>query len=127
MTGKRRLEEIPKVELHLRIHRVTWPIRPTPCLHIAPQIHFQVPLEMCPLSNVSTRLVDGIESQPIRRYIDRGVLVTVNTDDPIMSGNSFVAEYQALVEVHLLEPISSQLSSMEYRRHGSPEIGRESL
>ncbi len=82
---------------------------------------------MCPLSNVSTRLVDGIESQPIRRYIDRGVLVTVNTDDPIMSGNSFVAEYQALVEVHLLEPISSQLSSMEYRRHGSPEIGRESL
>ena len=88
------------MELHLRIHRVTWPIRPTPCLHIAPQIHFQVPLEMCPLSNVSTRLVDGIESQPIRRYIDRGVLVTVNTDDPIMSGNSFVAEYQALVEVH---------------------------
>ena len=45
-------------------------------------------------------LVDTIESHPIRRYFDRGILVTVNTDDPMMFGNSLAAEYQALVEVH---------------------------
>ena len=55
---------------------------------------------MCPLSNVRTRLVDAIESHPIRRYFDRGILVTVNTDDPMMFGNSLAAEYQALVEAH---------------------------
>ena len=60
----------------------------------------QIPLEMCPLSNVGTQLVDAIESHPIRRYFDRGVLVTINTDDPMMFGNSLAAEYQALVEVH---------------------------
>ena len=60
----------------------------------------QIPLEMCPLSNVSTHLVDTIESRPIRRYFDRGVLVTVNFDDPMMFGNSLADEYQALVEVH---------------------------
>ena len=60
----------------------------------------QIPLEMCPLSNVSTRVVDAIESHPIRRYFDRGVLVTVNTDDPMMFRNSLAAEYQALTEAH---------------------------
>ena len=60
----------------------------------------RIPLEMCPLSNVGTHLVDTIESHPIRRYEDRGVLVTVNTDDPMMFGNSLASEYQALIEVH---------------------------
>ena len=60
----------------------------------------QIPLEMCPLSNVGTQLVDAIESHPIRRYFDRGLLVTINTDDPMMFGNSLAAEYQALVEAH---------------------------
>ncbi len=60
----------------------------------------KIPLEMCPLSNVSTHLVDTIESHPIRRYFDRGALVTVNTDDPMMFGNSLAEEYQALVEAH---------------------------
>ena len=60
----------------------------------------QVPLEMCPLSNVSTRVVDILENHPVKRYLDRGLMVTVNTDDPMMFGNSLAEEFQALVEVH---------------------------
>jgi len=60
----------------------------------------QTPLEMCPLSNVSTRVVDSIENHPVRRYLDRGLLVTVNTDDPMMFGNSLTQEFQTLMEVH---------------------------
>lgn len=60
----------------------------------------QIPLEMRPLSNVSTRVVDTIESYPVKRCFDRGMLVTVSTDDPMMFRNSLAAEYQALVEVH---------------------------
>ena len=53
----------------------------------------RIPLEMCPISNVKTGVVDSIESHPIRSYYDLGILVTVNTDDPKMFGNSLADEY----------------------------------
>lgn len=58
----------------------------------------QVPLEMCPVSNLKTGVVQAIENHPIRRYFKRGLMVTVNTDDPGMFGNSLSEEYQILVE-----------------------------
>jgi adenosine deaminase len=58
----------------------------------------RIPLEMCPLSNVRTAVVPCIDQHPIRRYVERGLCVTVSTDDPRMFGNSLAAEYQALCE-----------------------------
>ena len=58
-----------------------------------------IALEMCPLSNVRTGVVAGIEAHPVRRYFDRGLLVTINTDDPKMFGTSLAQEYQALADV----------------------------
>jgi len=57
-----------------------------------------IPLEMCPLSNVSTRVVAAIEEHPVRRYVDRGLVVTINTDDPQMFGNSLADEFRVLHE-----------------------------
>ena len=34
----------------------------------------------------------------MRRYFERGLLVTINTDDPKMFGNSLADEYRLLVE-----------------------------
>jgi adenosine deaminase len=59
-------------------------------------VEHRIPLEMCPLSNVRTAVVDSISRHPIRRYFERGVLVTVNTDDPKMFGTSFAEELQCL-------------------------------
>jgi adenosine deaminase len=58
----------------------------------------QIPIEMCPLSNVCIGVVKSIDEHPVRRYFERGLLVTVNTDDPKMFGNSLAKEYQLLVE-----------------------------
>ena len=58
----------------------------------------QIPLEMCPLSNVRTRVVSAIEQHPVRRYFERGLLVTVNSDDPKLFGNSLAEEYTVLTE-----------------------------
>jgi len=55
-----------------------------------------IPLEMCPLSNVRTNVVASIEEHPARRYFERGILVTVNTDDPKMFGNTLAEEYTLL-------------------------------
>jgi adenosine deaminase len=48
----------------------------------------QMPLEMCPLSNVATGVVASLAEHPVRRYVARGLAVTINTDDPKMFGNS---------------------------------------
>jgi adenosine deaminase len=58
----------------------------------------QIPLECCPLSNVCTGVVKSIEAHPVKKFFDAGLLVTVNTDDPAMFGNSLAQEYQRLEE-----------------------------
>jgi adenosine deaminase len=60
----------------------------------------RLPVEACPLSNVATGVVASLEEHPIRRLRDAGVLVTVNTDDPKMFGNSLAEEY-ALLQARL--------------------------
>jgi adenosine deaminase len=59
----------------------------------------QIPIEMCPLSNVRTGVVKDIAAHPIRKYFERGLFVTVNTDDPKMFNNSLAEEYALLVAV----------------------------
>lgn len=56
----------------------------------------RLPLEMCPLSNVRTGVVASIEAHPVRRYFERGLVVTISTDDPKMFGNSLAEEYRLL-------------------------------
>jgi adenosine deaminase len=46
----------------------------------------QVPLTVCPLSNVALRCVERIESHPLRRMLDAGLVATVNSDDPAYFG-----------------------------------------
>lgn len=52
-----------------------------------------VAIEACLTSNVQTRAVDGYASHPLRAYFDRGMRVTLNTDNRLMSGTTLTAEY----------------------------------
>ncbi|MBM3144646.1 MAG: adenosine deaminase [Chloroflexi bacterium] len=56
----------------------------------------RIPLEMCPLSNLRTGVVKSLDEHPVRRYFDRGLMVTINSDDPKMFGNSLAEEYWLL-------------------------------
>jgi adenosine deaminase len=58
------------------------------------------PLELCPISNMRTGVIPSLDAHPVRTYLDRGMLVSVNTDDPKMFGNSLADEYAALVHHH---------------------------
>jgi adenosine deaminase len=46
----------------------------------------RVPLTVCPLSNVRLRVVDTIAEHPLPEMLARGLLVTVNSDDPAYFG-----------------------------------------
>src|SRR5262249_61663633 len=56
----------------------------------------QVPLELCVLSNVRTGIVPEVARHPARAYYERGIPLSINTDDPKMFGNSLAEEYLAL-------------------------------
>ena len=58
----------------------------------------RIPLELCPMSNVRTGVVSAIAEHPIRKYFERGLIVSVNTDDPTMFGTRLDKEYDCLVE-----------------------------
>ncbi|MDO4222561.1 MAG: adenosine deaminase [Acinetobacter sp.] len=60
----------------------------------------QMPLTVCPLSNLKLCVVDDMTQHNIRRMLQQGVCVTVNSDDPAYFGgymnDNFIAIDQAL-------------------------------
>lgn len=58
----------------------------------------QVPLELCPSSNVQTGAATSVAEHPITALAALGFAVTVNTDNRLMSGTSMTREMQLLVE-----------------------------
>ncbi len=64
-----------------------------------------IPLTVCPLSNVKLRVFDSIENHNLKKLLDRGLCVTVNSDDPAYFGGylteNFLAVHKALkLELH---------------------------
>ncbi|NLE72496.1 MAG: adenosine deaminase [Actinomycetales bacterium] len=57
----------------------------------------QVPLEMCPTSNVQTGAAPSIAAHPVTALLRLGFAVTVNTDNRLMSGTSATEELYRLV------------------------------
>ena len=54
----------------------------------------QIPFEVAPTSNVFTKkFVKSLSEHPFRAFFDRGMLVTLNTDDPLFFGVELLDEY----------------------------------
>ncbi len=70
---RRRLEEDPKLVERLRRERI--------------------PLTACPLSNVKLGVFDRVEDHNLKRLLDLGLCVTVNSDDPAYFGGYVTKNY----------------------------------
>jgi adenosine deaminase len=55
----------------------------------------QIPLTVCPLSNVKLRVFPNLKSHNLKQLLDRGLLVTVNSDDPAYFGGYVGDNFQA--------------------------------
>jgi adenosine deaminase len=55
-----------------------------------------VPLTVCPLSNLRLRVVDDLAHHPLRRMLDKGLVATVNSDDPAYFGGYVSQNYHAV-------------------------------
>jgi adenine deaminase len=58
----------------------------------------QVPLTVCPLSNVKLRVFDSIQDHDLKRMLDLGLRVTVNSDDPAYFGGYVDENFNATRE-----------------------------
>jgi adenosine deaminase len=55
----------------------------------------RIPLTVCPLSNVRLRVVADLAQHPLRRMLDKGLMVTINSDDPAYFGGYVQENYRA--------------------------------
>lgn len=59
-------------------------------------IRKNIPLEMCPTSNRQTHAVADMSTYPLMDYLEQGICVTVNTDDPAIEGTTIGEEFTYL-------------------------------
>ena len=64
----------------------------------------QVPLTVCPLSNLKLAVVADLADHPLKRMLDLGLLVTVNSDDPAYFGGYINANFEQVANALDLSP-----------------------
>lgn len=71
---------------------------------VARLVRDRIPLTVCPLSNVALRVSDSVSAVPIRRMLDAGLRVTINSDDPAYFGGYLDDNLTAIEKAHALTP-----------------------
>lgn len=56
----------------------------------------QIPLTLCPLSNLELKVIDKLENHPIKKMMDAQLVTTVNSDDPAYFGGYINENYYEL-------------------------------
>jgi adenosine deaminase len=91
-------------------------------------------LTVCPLSNLRLRVIDDLTHHPLRRMMDQGLVVTLNSDDPAYFGgyvnDNFRAVSDALrltrdeVTAIVRNSIQASLMTASAKREALAEIDR---
>ena len=85
-----------------------------------------ITLEVCPTSNICTSIYNKIDELPIKKLIDSGINITINTDDPIVCntnlkqelkliGENFDLSYEDIIKLQL-NAIKSSFASDEIKK-----------
>ena len=57
----------------------------------------EIPLELCPTSNLNTNIFAQLDDYPLRQLMNAGIKATINTDNTTVSGTSLNKEFQNLI------------------------------
>jgi len=58
----------------------------------------RIPLTVCPLSNLKLKVVKDMKEHPLRKMVEKGLIVTINSDDPAYFGGYLNENYMAVAE-----------------------------
>ena len=59
----------------------------------------RIVLDVCPISNLRTRVVSDIAEHPLPQLVAAGALCSISTDDPAMFGTDLTTDYDAAVSL----------------------------
>jgi len=86
----------------------------------------QIPLELNPSSNVRTGVCASLAEHPIRKYFDKGLLVTLNSDDPAFFGSNVENEFRLAHEIHgFTRGELKQLAAHSFQASFLPEAAKQ--
>jgi len=58
----------------------------------------EIPLTLCPLSNLKLKVIERLEDHPLLKMLQKGLKVTINSDDPAYFGGYINENYMAVAE-----------------------------
>lgn len=70
----------------------------------------KIPLEICPKSNLDTKTIKSFDELPIKEFLNRGIMVTINTDDMTVSNTNLKNEYKIMTKIGLTDKQMRQIA-----------------
>ena len=84
----------------------------------------QIPLEVCPTSNLRTGVFPSYEAHPLKALCEAGVQLSVNTDDPAFFSTTLAEEYGHALRMGLDEQALVSIMKNGFRHAFLPEADR---
>lgn len=76
----------------------------------------QMPLTVCPLSNLKLKVVNDLKDHPLKKLLDHNIVATINSDDPAYFGGYLVQNYLETIEaLNLTKEEIIQLAKNSFR------------
>lgn len=88
----------------------------------------KMPLTVCPLSNLKLKVVDDLKDHPLRDMLKKGLLVTINSDDPAYFGGYVNENFLAITKsLDLTEDEVRQLAINSFKASFLEEKEKEKM
>ena len=84
-----------------------------------------IPLEVCPTSNIRTGIYPSLEAHPVRRLVDAGVPVSVSTDDPTFFAVSLAEELANLSRLEFSWTEIGEVARAPFQMAFDPEAANQ--
>ena len=88
----------------------------------------QIPLTMCPLSNLELKVVDDLKDHPMLQLMEAGLMVTINSDDPAYFGGYMNENYiQIAAALNLSKKQITDLAKNSFKASFLSDVEKEKL
>jgi len=88
----------------------------------------QIPLTVCPLSNLELKVVEDLKDHPLLQLMEAGVMVTINSDDPAYFDGYMNENYiQIATALNFSKKQIAQLAKNSFKASFLPDKKKEKL
>ncbi len=88
----------------------------------------QIPLTVCPLSNLALKVVEDLKDHPLLQLMEAGLMVTINSDDPAYFGGYMNENYiQIAAALNLSKKQIAELAKNSFKASFLSDVEKEKL